>query len=1041
MYFIDRLIDRPIVVYLSSIFIVLLSLFAFLKLPIEETPKIIIPFIHVQVPYPGASSEEVESQIIRKLEESLESLRDIKNIYSVASEGVAKVTVEFYDGQDPKDVRRDVQDKVDSIRREFPENAEDPMVIEFDFDSMPILLIALSGDVPHVLLKETAKDIKPVLESTPGVSEVVIFGGLEREIHVNVDPVSAVSYGITYAQIANALKTQNMNFPGGHMEIGNSEYLIRTSGKFNSVKEIGETIIYSKDNKLLKLSDIAEIEESYKKVKTISRLNGKKSVTLAVKKQSNINTLKTIRIIKKKMKSLLPTLPPGIEVGFSHDKSTGIIRLVRQLGTNAIYGGLLVIFILFVTMGFRNALLISMAIPFSLLVTLLLLYVFGMSISMISIFSMILILGLVVDGAIIVGENIYQKLEQGLEGAQASKEGILEVAWPVLSSDMTTIAAFLPMLLVTGLSGQFLIVIPLVVTFALVGSVLVDHIIIPTVAVKFMKVRKRKSNTELMNSKFIAQGFKSYFSVTGFQLIVRTCFKNIREYYTWLQHYSLNHRKRVLVYAVVSIIFCVGLIISGSLGFEFFPKVDIGKFSIDFELPPGSSIEETDKMARELEKHLIGITEIVSYVTTIGNTQALKSDIREGGKEGLEYGKISVELVDVDERRRTQTEILEEIKSRIKDVPGVTLSYFELREGPPAGADIAIKISGNNLNTLFSLAESVQSKLRSAQGTYNVRSDFRPGKLEVNIAVNREKASIYGINANDIANAVSKSFLGYVATKIEIDDEDVDIRIQNKKFFKKNIEDIRNVYVTGANGTSIPVGEVSKITLEENISDIRRLNRKRTTTVRAEVSKGFSVDAIKKKVLMEMESEGVPDNYTFVYGGESEGRDKAITELLYSMILAIILIYFILAIQFNSYKQPCVILLAIPLSFVGVVLGLIITGNSFGFMSFVGIIALTGIVVNDAIVLVSYTNNLIKQGKSVGDAVVEAGQRRLRPVLMTTVTTIGGLLPLSLNLGGGGDFWEPMGWSIIFGIGVATFLTLIIIPILYTFIEGEKIRN
>ena len=791
MKIIDQLIDKPIVVYLSSIFIVLISIFAFLRLPIEETPKIIIPFINVQIHYPGASSEEVESQIVRKLEESVESISDIKNIYSFVREGGAKIVVEFYDGRDPKEARRDVQDKVDSVRSEFPEDAEEPVVNDVDFDNMPILLIALSGDVSHVLLKETAKDIQPAIESIPGVSDVIIFGGLELEIHVNVDPMRAASYGITYAQISNALKTQNMNFPGGHMETGNSEYLIRTSGKFKSVEEIGDTIIYSKDNKLLKLSDIAEINKSYKKVKTISRLNGEKSVTLAVIKQSDINTLKTIRIIKKRMQNVLPTLPPGIKLGFSHDKSTGIMRLIRQLGTNAIYGGVLVIFILFVTMGFRNALLISMAIPFSLLVTLLLLYVSGMSVSMISIFSMILILGLVVDGAIIVGENIYQKFEQGLEGVHASKKGIMEVAWPVFSSDMTTIAAFLPMLLVTGLSGQFLVVIPLVVTFALIGSVLVDHFIIPTVAVKFMKVRKR-NNTELTNSKVDAQDFKSFFSVTGFQLVVRMCFKGIRGYYSRLQHYSLNHRKRVLVYATASVIFCIGLIISGLLGFEFFPKVDIGKFSIDFALPPGSSIDETDKMARKLEKHLIGIPEIVSYVTTIGNTQALKTDIREGGKEGLEYGKISVELVDFAERERTQTEVLEDIKSRIKDFPGLTLSYFELREGPPTGADIAIKISGNNLNTLFSLAETVQSKLRMEQGAYNVRNDCRAGKLELNIAVNREKASIYGINAADIANAVSKSFMGYVATTIEIDDEEVDIRIQNKKFFKK----ILKIFIT-----------------------------------------------------------------------------------------------------------------------------------------------------------------------------------------------------------------------------------------------------
>lgn len=1034
MYFLDRLIDKPIAVYLSSIFIILLSLFAFHKLPIEDTPKIVVSFVSIQVPYPGAVSEDVESQIIRKLEEKVDTLNEIKNIYSLASEGIAKVFVEFYDGIDPKDALRDVQDKVDKVRRDLPDEAEDPILTDINIDNLPILLIAISGDATLFLLKDIAKDLQPVIESVPGVAEVVIFGGLEREIHVNVDPVRAASYGITYDQIALALKTQNMNLPGGHMEFGDKEYLIRTSGMFTTIKEIGDTIIYFKDNKLLKLSDIAEINDSYKRKKTISRINGKNGVTLAVRKQSNINTLKTISSIKHRLSDLSSMLPPGINITFSHDKSTGILRLVHQLGTNAIYGGILVIFILFVTMGFSNAILISIAIPFSVLITLLFLYIFGMNISGIGIFSMILILGLVVDGAIIVGENIYQKFEQGYHGTDAAKKGILEVAWPVFSSDLTTIAAFLPMLLVTGLSGQFLVVIPMVVTFALMGSVMVDHIIIPTVAARIMKVRKRVTKNELKRPK-------SIFFVSKFEVLIRKFFGKIRKFYSSIQSYSLGHRKSVLAYTLIAVMFCGGLIISGLLGFEFFPKVDIGKFSIDFELEPGSNIDETNKIANKLEKHLDGIPEIVSYITTIGNTQALVSDIREGGKEGPEYGKISVELIDANERERTQTEVLEEIKAQIGKIPGVKISYFELREGPPTGADIAIKLSGKNLDTLFNLAETVKQKLENAKGAYNVRSDFRKGKSELNIAVNREKASIYGINTNDIANAVAKSFLGYVATEIEMDDEDIDIRIQNKKHFKENIEDISNVYISTLDGTSIPIGEVAKISLKNSISDIRRLNRERTVTLRAEVEKGFSTSAVKKYVEKEMEKEDNPHNYKIIYGGESEERDRSIRELSYSMVLAIVLIYFILAIQFNSYIQPCIILLAIPLSFVGVVIGLVITKNNFGFMAFVGIIALTGIVVNDSIVLITYINSLVNKGVNVRDALLAAGQRRLRPVLMTTVTTIGGLLPLSLNLGGGGEFWAPMGWSIIFGIGIATFLTLIIIPIIYSFIEGVRVKK
>lgn len=1012
----------------------LLSLFAFYKLPVEEMPKLVIPFILAQTPYPGAASEEVESQILRKLEKKVDTLDNIKNIYSISSEGLSRVFVEFYDDLDPDDAMRDVQDKVDNISGEFPDEAEDTIISKLDIDNMPVMLVAISGDVSQFELKNIAEDIKPIIESISGVAEVIIFGGLEREIHVNVDPITLAPYGITFSQISNALRLQNLNFPGGHLEIGDSEYLVRTFGKFQTVKEIGDTVIYVKDNKVLKLSDIAEISDSYKKVKTVSRLNGQNSVTLAVRKQNDINTLKTLKTIKKRMAEMSSTMPPGVSVTFSHDKSVGILRLVRQLGANGIYGGALVIFILFVTMGFRNALLISMAIPFSLLITLLLLYVFDMSINSIGIFSMILILGLVVDGAIIVGENIYQKFESGLKGIEASKEGILEVAWPVVTSDITTIAAFLPMLLVTGTSGQFLSVIPKVACFALIGSIMVDHIIIPTVATRFMRVKKRFSKQEHNETAKKESSWRLH-------NMTRALNAKIRERYSVIQRYALSHRKVVCVCSVIAVAFSLALIVSGLLGFEFFPKVDVGKFSIDYELPAGSSMDETDKVSRRLESRLRGIPEIVSYVTTIGNTHALRSDIREGGKEGSEYGKISVELMDPKDRRRTQTEILDQIKESIGEIPGVKLSYFELREGPPSGADIAIKIRGNNLSALSAIADTALEKLKTIPGAENARSDFRKGRSEIKVVVNREKASIYGINANSIANAVSKSFLGYVAATIDINDEEVDIRVQNKKSFTKNMEDVANVRITGSGGTSVPVGEVADIRFENSIPDIRRLNRKRSITVRANVTKGFSADAIKKSLAIEMAKTDIPHGYTIEYGGESEERDQAIKEMMVSMLLAIVLIYFILAIQFNSYKQPCIILIAIPLSFVGVVIGLVMTRTDFGFMSFVGIIALTGIVVNDSIVLVSYINEQVKKGANVMDAAMAAGQRRLRPVLMTTITTIGGLLPLTLNLGGGGDFWKPMGCSIIFGISVATFLTLIIVPVAYTYTEGGRTKQ
>ena len=736
MKILEDFIDKPVAVYLSSIFIVLISIFAFLKLPIEDVPKIVIPFVRVQVHYPGAASEEIETQIVRKLEDKMDSIDNVKDIYSISSEGVGTVMVEFYDTADVKEVFRDVRDKVDSVRREFPEDAEEPIVVDLDLDNMPILLVNFYGNASLFELKEASKDIKPVIENISGVAEVITFGGLEREIHVNVDPTKAATYGVNYEQIARVLKTQNVNFPGGHIGLGDNEYLIRTLGKFKSVSEIGNTIIYSNDNKLLKLYDIATIKDSFKKVKTISRLNGQNSVTLAVRKQGNINTLKTIQLIRNEINKHIPALPHGIKVGITHDKSQQIRRMIHQLGTNAIYGGILVVFILFVTMGFRNSILISMAIPFSLLTTFLFLKIFGLSISSIALFSMILILGLVVDGAIIVGENIYEKFENGLQGTAAAKQGIIEVAWPVISSDITTIAAFLPMLLVTGVSGQFLSVIPKVIAFALGGSIIIDHIIIPTVAARFMKIKGKKPKIEVIKSDGNNQTLntlqeeennpaKPIYSTeqrrentpSTMHSFIQSCVVKSQKCYTAFLRSSLNNPKAVILFTMIAVIISASLIVSGFLGFEFFPKVDIGKFNIDFELAPGSNIEQTDIASKKIEEYLNTVPEIISFVTTIGNTHALKSDIREGGKEGPEYGKISIELVEANTRKKSQTDILNMIKSNLGSIPGVKLSYFELREGPATGAEIAIKVAGDNLQTLSEVSDTIESNLKIIPGS------------------------------------------------------------------------------------------------------------------------------------------------------------------------------------------------------------------------------------------------------------------------------------------------------------------------------------
>jgi HAE1 family hydrophobic/amphiphilic exporter-1 len=710
------------------------------------------------------------------------------------------------------------------------------------------------------------------------------------------------------------------------------------------------------------------------------------------------------------------------------DKGDDISLMVKQLSSNALYGLLFVLFTLMIFMGFRNSILIAMAIPFSLFVGFLFMWFAGFSLNMITMFSLILIIGLVVDGAMIVGENIYHYFEKGMDPIDASKEGISEVGTAVISADLTTISAFFPMIFIAGIMGQIMSYMPYVVIFALVGSIIIDHFTLPMIASKYMRPGKREKEMKRFARIFF---------------IGNRLFRFLIRHYKPLLRWAIFHRKVVISSALVAFFIALFIIVAGVIKIDFFPKEDMGRFNINFELPMGTTVEKTNHIAREIEGLIAQIPEVKEYVSTIGNTGMIMSDLTEtaSGGSGPEYGKILINIGYDNERKRSQAEIIEELDSKLAEIPGIRYSFFEVEMGPPVGRPVAIQIYGEEFDELKNISQTVENHLKSIPGTRNIQNSFQENKPQVSIKVDRTNAAKHGITAQEITIQVMAAFLGFEATEIMLGDELVDVRVINKESHRQSFEDVLDTPIFSVAGIKIPLSQLARVDITEGIYRINRRNLRRSVTVGCDVEKGYTPQDIFASLRKLMESTPPPQGYILEYGGEEEERQRSFESMTRVMFLGLILIFFILTAQFDSFKQPLVILFTVPLSIIGVVAGLFITRLTFSFMAFVGVVALVGIVVNDGIVLIDFINQRRRRGVDLITAIFDAGPRRLRPVMLTTATTIGGLLPITLNLGGGGSFWAPLGTSIIFGLLFATILTLVVVPSLYSIFERKAYRE
>lgn|GEM_PF-320878 len=1100
----EKSVEHPRIVLVIALALVLFGVLGVLTLPKERTPRIKLPIVMVAVSNPGAQPLTNDTQIVRRIEDEaageLSDLDETGGLQSQAMYGAGLVQFFFQDGVDIRDAKQDVQELINRIKGEFPDRAQTdpgPILSEIDFEGWPIVQVFLAGGALGERFT-MADELKERIEELEGVRVVQEFGRREREIEVLLDPERLAEQRLTSTDVINAIRRGNIDLPTGELERVGIERRVRFDGRFADLDEVRGLPVVEREGTIIRLGDVSEVAFGYEPQTSIARYGQRDAVVLQAMGMKDINVLRLADRIEAMVAEFAHDRGlsgagsgaggggDGLLIGTNRSQGREIRIMFDQLGSSAIFGMILVVLVLTVFMGWRNAMLISIAIPFSLIVAgaLMLLakrtFFPDLAINNMSLFSLILVIGMVVDGALIVGENIYRHREMGQSPVDAAKLGIREVGPAVLSADLTTVAAFAPMYVVRGVMGDFMGTMPTVVIFALGASLLVDHFLLPALSVYVLKPSKKRLRRAVDGGHASATGAIDPGAIAKMAEATRAT-----RWYGRVIRRSLEHRRLVIALTLLAATTPAFLAWSGALGFEFFPESDIAQIEAYVESPIGTDMETGAVVAVEQVEaailrairpeewhHPVKGGPPVAPTTTIGETNALSTRLESSWETGPEYARIFCELTLEQHRDRNVSEIIEAIRAELPDMPGVRVELTAPSEGPPTGSDVYVRVLGDDRITIDRLAEragAIETIIESIPGTYDVSSSHRL-RPQYRATPIREVAGFFGVTAVDIAQAISSALRGVEVTDVDFGgDESFDIRVRSTADTRRTLSDLRDLPVRTASGRVVSLDQVAHVRRVVEPNQIKRYDRKRMIAVSASLRDGTLADDVKAELKKRLGvSEGVApvraglagvldrigakmaraggdpdtemyrDNEIVVqFGGENEFRDKAVADLRLAMLLATALMALILIVQFNSFVQPLIVLAAVPLSLIGVGVGLALIGLNFSVAAMIGVVALAGVVVNDGIVLVSFINQLREVGVEKQRACVLAGQLRLRPVLLTTVTTVGGLAPLALNVAGGGEFWQPLTVSIIFGYSFATALTLVVIPLLYTMLVKE----
>ena len=1032
------LLSKASVVGLLVLCVVVFGWKVYNEMPREAAPDVDIPVVMVMTPYIGVAAKDIETLITTPIENELTSVKDVKKMSSTSAEGASIISLEFEPEVIIEDALQRVRDRVNRARTKIPDEAEETDIREISFSDFPILILTIAGPVDDAVLKRIGEDLEEDIQRITGVLEAEITGGREREIKVQVDPFRLQHFGLQLQDVVNAISAENVNIPGGDVTSGDAKFLLRVPGEFVLGSEIAGVAIKRVGDRPVFIRDVARIEDEFAERESFARMNGRPAVSIAVKKRTGANILQIADAVKALAAERSKSWPEGVSYRIVGDQSKQIRDMVSELENGIITALILVVIVLLFAMGIRNSLFVAAAIPLSMLLAIMVLYAFGFTLNMMVLFSLILALGMLVDNAIVIVENIYRHVEMGKSLKDGAIDGTAEVAGAVTASTATTVAAFLPLVFWTGIMGQFMGFMPKTVVTVLIASLVVAIIVLPVLTGRFMKRTGKPVDESGIPKNAVMRAYQKVLLLSIRRRYIAAALGGVTLVGTFIAYGFLNH------------------------GTEFFPETEPNRATISVRAPDGTDLDATDDIVRQVEAILVDETNVDFYVAETG--VAGGGDPMSGSQSVAHMARITVDFLPdantakpgEDIRVEETTKTIDRLRDRIAAIAGADITIDKERMGPPVGKPIAVEVSGADFHEVGAIAARVRRELAQLEGATDLSDDYRVGRPELRLRIDRGAAKRVGADTRTVASTIRTAVAGQIASTIRDGDDEYDIVVSVAPEYRDNLQAVLGLRIPGRLDTSpdtfpVPLSTLASYDLAGGSGSIRHIDQKLVVTISGDIQEGHNENEVRGRVIEYIEKAELPAGNFLRLGGANDEQRDAQEFLSNAFLIALFLIAIVLVAEFNRFDLPFIILASVILSLIGVLWGLVLTGTPFGvMMTGLGVISLAGVVVNNAIVLLDYVQQLRAQGVEVREALVLAGMTRFRPVILTALTTMLGLIPMAIGLSfdfrelkwivgsTSAQWWGPMAVAVIFGLAVATVLTLVMVPTMYSIFEDFR---
>jgi hydrophobic/amphiphilic exporter-1 (mainly G- bacteria), HAE1 family len=1006
MWISDTSIKRPVFATMVIVSFMVLGIVSLGRLGIDLFPEVNFPFVNVQVPYPGAGPEEVETLVTRPIEDAVAGINGVKRVISTSTEGLAMVGIELRLEVDPQAAAAEVREKVAAVRARLPEQIKDPVINRFDVSALPIATYAvgsatLASDVTRRMVED---DIKPLLGQIDGVAAVEVNGGQVRELQVHLDPRRLEALNLPITEVAARLAADNIDVPGGQVRRDGKAVSLRTQGQYRTAAEIEQVILRSSAGSTVRIKDVAEVVDGYQDRTSTTRLNGADAVSFSVRKQAGANTVEVQRKIDAALARAIPAFPQ-LEIKTVQTDAEGIMENVVDVRGHIIFGGVMAVLVVFVFMrDWRSTLITALALPTSIIATFFFMYAVGFTINMMTLMAMSLVIGILIDDAVVVRENIYRHMEHGEDPYTAARNGTSEIGLAVMATTFTILAVFLPVGFMTGIVGQFFKSFALTIAFAVSISLLVAFTLDPMLSSRFVRYIPLEERTRTRTGRFLER--------------VGAFYDRIDLRYHRLLGWAVEHPWKIVATAVV--VFLASMSTLSVIGTEFVPEEDRGEFAVNVEVPAGTAFEQTVAYVETVEAAVRQMPEVRQIFTTVGfEGSPLKASLR-------------VKTTKKHERERGLAELKADVRERLKAIPllKMVVADPEFMQGSPTQAPLSVYLRGDDMQQLQRLNEEALQKIRAVPGAVDVDSTLETGQPEMLASVNRELAADLGYDVGSIAMQLRGMVEGIVPTRLREDDKEYDIRVRLAPEFRNDFEAIARTPLYSPTGAVVRTRDLVRLGPEIGPAAIEREQRRRQAKINVELA-DRSLGEVTADVGRVMAGIALPPNFEWGFAGDVEMMQESAAAMGLALILATAFIYIVLASQFESFLEPLLIMTSLPLALVGALLAILLTGKNLGMPAMIGVVMLMGLVTKNAILLVDLTNQYVRDGMSVKEAILKAGPVRLRPILMTTIAMVLGMLPSAMGSGQGSEFRSPISIATIGGLITSTLLTLVVVPVSY----------